>query len=444
MQCPRVLILGAGFAGIGVAHELRRHYKPDECEITIVDENNFSLYTPMLAEAAGGSVDAADIVAPIRSLFKKHVNFEQARVEEIDAPNRRVTIAVHGESLGIGDIQRTLECDHLVIALGSITNYRNIPGLEENSLPAKTVSDALAIRNRGMALLERADEEPDPEERRGLLTFVVGGGGFSGVETMAALNDMVRDLCELYPNISQDDIRSILVHPGDRILPELSESLGRYAQRELEKRNVEIMLDTVITAAGPDWVEIKGRDGNPQRIREYTLIWTGGVMPTPVVQRAGVECGKHGGIIAEATCAVPEHPGVWALGDCAEVPQPDSDRPYAPTAQNAIREGKRVARNIQATMNGQAPEPFIYKAVGELAIVGKRSGVARLYSVHLRGILAWAMWRSIYLAKLPSMAQRFRVGLDWSLDLLFGRDIAQLPGVNPEDPVHKGTPTSSR
>jgi NADH:ubiquinone reductase (H+-translocating) len=425
------VILGAGFAGVGVAHELRRQCSPSQCEIVIIDENNFSLYTPMLAEAAGGAVDAPDIVAPIRSLAHR-ITFEQARIDGIDGPNRSATITVGDNTLGIPEVTRTVSGDHLVVALGSVTNFRNIPGLEENSLTAKTVEDAITIRNRALALLERADEEPDTGRRRDLLTFVVGGGGFSGVETIAAVNDMLRELTEYYPNVQRDDIRMMLVHPLDRILPEIGEKLAGYAQRELEKRGVEIHLNTGLTAAGPEWVEIKGPgETESKRITAYTNVWTGGVMPSPVVGKSGLPLGKHGGISVDSTCAVAHHPGVWALGDCAEIPQPRGGGFYAPTAQNAIREGKQVGRNIAQVMRGGQAEPFDYTPVGELAIVGRHSGVASIYGRHISGLPAWAMWRAIYLAKLPRMSQRIRVGFDWTIDGLFGRDIAELPGVGP-------------
>ena len=428
---PTVLILGAGFAGVGVAHQLRKEFDRSQCEIILVDENNFSLYTPMLAEAAGGAVDAPDIVAPIRSISRK-LTFEQARIDAIDAANKTATVTIGGTEANIPEIQRTLRGDQLVIALGSVTNFRNVPGLEDNSIPAKTVEDAMTIRNRALALMERADEEPDVSFRRKLLTFVVGGGGFSGVETMAALNDLVRDLEEYYPNIQPDDIRMVLVHPGDRILPELGEKLAKFAQEKLIGRRVEILCETFITGAGPDWVEIKPKGGEPRRIETHTIIWTGGVMPSPVVSTAGLPLGKHGGIGADSACQVPEHPGIWALGDCAEVPIPGKDGQfYAPTAQNAIRQGKRVGKNIAAVMRGQQPQPFDYTPVGELAIVGRRAGVARLYGFQISGIIAFMMWRAIYLAKLPRMAQRIRVGIDWSMDAVFGRDIAELPGVGP-------------
>ncbi len=425
----RVLILGAGFAGIGVVQELLRLFQQDELEITVVDQHNFSLFTPMLTEAAGGAVDPDGIVVPIRDLAGPRVTFEQGKVDAIDTMKKTVTLVIPGDHLGIGDAHRTLEYDHLIIALGSVTNYHHISGLVEHSVSAKSAGDAITIRNRALALLERANEETDTTTRQQLLTIVVGGGGFSGVETMAAVNGMVRDLAHLHPNIHSGDIRTIIVQPGDRLLPEINDRLAGYAQHELQKRGVEVMLKTDVSGAGENWVEVKPTNGgDTRRIATHLLIWAGGVTPSPVIDSAGLQLGKHHGIIVDATCAVSGHPGVWALGDCAEIPNPGKDKTYAPTAQNATREGKRVALNIHAVLHGGQPQPFVYRPIGELAIVGKRSGVASVFGMQFKGVIAWAMWRAIYLAKLPGTAQRVRVALNWTIDALFGRDIAELAG----------------
>ncbi|HEX8990694.1 MAG TPA: FAD-dependent oxidoreductase, partial [Anaerolineales bacterium] len=269
--------------------------------------------------------------------------------------------------------------------------------------------------------------------RRELLTFIVGGGGFSGVESMAALNDLVRELSSHFPHVARDDIRTIIVQPGDRVLPELSPGLAHYAQSELEQRGVEVMLKTKLSAAGEGYVDVQPEHGGPvQRIPTHMLIWTGGVTPSPVIESAGLPLGRHHGIVVDACCRVQDHPGFWALGDCAEIPKPGGHGSYASTAQNATREGPLVARNIASVARGEAPHPFVYQPVGELAIVGRRAGVASVYGVHLRGGVAWIAWRFIYLAKMPRMMQRAHVALNWLLDLAFGRDLVALPGVQAE------------
>lgn len=426
---PQIVILGAGFAGMGVAQELSKLLAADRAEIILVDENNFLLFTPMLTEVAGGQVDPASIVAGIRATVPG-ARFEQGRVEAIDIRKRTVTVCVGGNAGAVQPVERTLHADHLVIALGSVTNFHDIPGLEQHSYGVKCVSDAEAIRNRVIALLERADEESDAEVRRCLLTFVVGGGGFSGVETMAAINDMVRDLCRQYDNVGPSDIRTVLIHPGERLLPEIDAGLASYAQRKLEQRGVEVRLKTDVSGAGIDYVEARptGGSGETDRIPAHTLIWAGGVKPNPVIDSAGLKLGKHHGIVVDGCCRVDGQPNIWALGDCAEVPEPGGKKTYAPTAQNATREGKLVAGNITAVLNGEQPKPFVYHPIGELAIVGKRSGVASIYGLRISGLPAWAMWRAIYLAKLPDMPKRLRVAIDWLIDAVAGRDIAALPG----------------
>jgi NADH dehydrogenase len=422
-RCPHIVILGAGFAGIHVARELARLLpRAEDGRITLVDQNNFMVFTPLLTEVAGGEVDADHIISAVRRLSPR-VSFVQGRVDGIDLANRRVTIAVGGTAKNVPRRQENLDADQLVIALGSVTNFHGLAGVQEHALTIKSVGDAAAIRARALELLEYAAAEADGEKRRALLTVVVAGGGFSGVETMAALNDLVRDEAKSYPHIAPQDVRTMLVHPGKRLLPELSAGLARYAQTKLEQRGVEVILDIKITGAGPDYAEMEGG----RRVPTHLLIWTAGVTPSPVIGTLDVKRGHHGGIVVNACCAVPGHPGTWALGDCAEVPRPGGKAAYAPTAQNAMREGTQVARNIVAVLHGQQPRPFVYTPIGELALVGKRSGVASLYGLHLSGLSAWALWRAIYLAKMPRLGQRLRIGFDWLLDLLFGREIAALP-----------------
>ena len=419
----KIVILGAGFGGIHVAEELARLLPPeDDRRVVVVDQNNYLLFTPMLTEAAGGQVEPRHVVSSVRHLAPR-IRFEQGRVDKIDLHRRTVILTAGATEEGISEEARTLEAEHLVIALGSVTNFHGLPGVQEHSLTIKSLGDAAAIRNRALALLERAAAEADEAERRALLTVVVGGGGFSGVETMASVNDLLRDGVRNYPSLRHSDVRAVLVQPGKRLLPELGEALAGYAQRELEKRGVEVRLNTEISGAGEGYVEIKGG----LRLATRLLVWAGGVMPSPVIGSLDCKRGHHGGIVVDGCCAVPDRPGVWALGDCAEIPQPDGKGTYAPTAQNAMREGTQVARNIVAALAGGKPEPFVYTPIGELAIVGKRAGVARVYGMQFSGLMAWAMWRAVYLMKTPGLGQRVRLVLDWGLDMLFGRDISVLP-----------------
>ncbi|MDQ3907272.1 MAG: NAD(P)/FAD-dependent oxidoreductase [Acidobacteriota bacterium] len=433
----KILIVGAGFAGTNAARELAKLLpRPEHAEITLVDEDDYQLFTPMLTEAAGGEIEPRHAVSPLRDLPSR-IRFEQGRVVEIDLAKKQVTVenSANGggvdKAAGTGENRRTLAADHLVIAVGSVPNFHDVPGVAENSLTVKSLGDAAAIRDHVLEMLERADAESRADERRDALTFVVGGGGFTGVETMAAVNDLVRASVVRYPNVGLQDVRALLVAPEERLLPELSAELASYAQRQLEARGVEVRLKTKITGAAEGRVELQGGE----RVNTRTLIWAGGVRPSPLVERLDCRHGDHGGIVVDQCFRVPGRAGVWALGDCAEIPKGDSKQTYSPTAQNATREGRLVARNIVATMRGDVPRPFRYRPVGELALVGRRAGVARVYGINFSGLFAWLLWRAVYWAKMPSAGQRARVLFDWLLDFTFGRPVASLPAPPPVKPL---------
>ncbi len=412
----RFLVLGSGFAGAAVAQELGRLLPgSDNGEILLVDADNYLLFTPMLTEAAGGELDPRHIVSPARTMHSR-VNFVQGRITNIDLANKSVEVET-----GSGDLQPatlTLQADHLGIALGAGVSYHNLPGVQENSISMKRLEDASAAFDRVSACLERASVEDDPAKRKELLTFVVGGGGYTGVETMAALNDLVRTSAERLPKIRPEEIRTILIEPGERLLPEISAKLAGYAMGKLKGRGVEVRLKTGIAGAGKDYVEVAGGERIPAR----TLIWAAGVTPNPLIEKLSAPKGKHHGLSVDSCCQVPDHPGVWALGDCAEIPQPDGNGTYTTTAQNATREGMLVARNIIRSLRGEGPKPFRYTPIGELALVGRHTGVAQVYGFNFSGPIAWAMWRAIYLVKMPDVGQQGRILSDWILDSVFGRE----------------------
>lgn len=436
---PKIVILGAGFGGIYAARTLGTLLPhPVDAEITVIDENNFFVFTPMLTEVAGGELDPRHIVNAVRR-FSPRINFMQASVKAIDLKRKRVTVSLGRPEARLPVREQTIEADHLVIALGSATNYYNIAGLKEHSLNIKNLGDAALIHNRALTLLERADEEPSPAIRRELLTFVVGGGGFSGVETMAALNDLVRENSRNYPRIMPGEIRTVLIEAGERLLPELDEKLAAYTLKKLRKRGVEVQLNTAISGAGPDYVKTK----NGEHIKTHLLIWSGGVAPTPVVKNLDCEHSRHGGIITDECCRIPGYANTWAIGDCATIPQPGKQGTYAPLAQNATREGEQVAHNIVAALRGEAPRPFLYQPIGELAMIGKHTGVASIFGMRFSGKLAWFMWRSVYLLKMPHLSMRLRVVADWTGDFLFGREIAELPATRSPLPASPG-PEESR
>ncbi len=419
---PRIVILGAGFGGIETATTLAKKLPRGQGEIILIDMNNFLLFTPLLIEVMSGQVDMLHIVSATRQLNKR-IRFEQGRVVGIDLDNKRVDVISGGTGYGDPALHRSFEADHLVIALGAIPNFYKIPGLSTYSNTMKNLCDAVGIRNRALALLEAANCECDPEKRKKLLSFVIGGGGFSGVETAGGLLFMLQDAARFYPNVKKDDIKITIVEAKERLLPELKEDLANYAQRRFDKDGIDVILNTMITQATKDGIILS--DG--REIECTTIIWTGGVSPTTDIKNLNCEHGKHGGIIVDQTLAVPGHPGVWAVGDCAEVPLPDKSGTYGPTAQNATRQGKLAALNIIASINGQKAKPYKYKTIGEVAVLGRRSGVASIFGIHLVGFIAWFMWRTIYLLKMPGLKKRIHIGIDWMVDLLFGREIVEMP-----------------
>ncbi|HSC70728.1 MAG TPA: NAD(P)/FAD-dependent oxidoreductase [Candidatus Methylomirabilis sp.] len=411
----RVLILGGGFGGLYTALHLQRALSPDSgLDVTLVNRENFFLFTPMLHEVAASDLEMTHIVSPIRKLLRR-VQFVEGQVESVDLDRRRVVVS-HGDEHHHHD----LTYDHLVIALGSVTNFYKLPGVEERALTMKSLGDAIYLRNRLLQLLEEANFECACDDRKPLLSVVVAGGGFAGVETIAAVNDFLREALEFYPGLSQDLLRIVLVHDGPVVLPELGEKLGAYAQQKLAERKVEIHLTTRITAMSNDGVILS--DGT--LIPSKTLVWTAGTSPNPLL--ATLPCKmERGRLVVNECMEVPEWPGVWAVGDCALIPDPRTGTAYPPTAQHAIRQGKLLASNILAAIRGGPKRPFVFTTIGLLASIGNRTGVARILGINFSGFLAWWLWRSIYLSKLPRFEKRVRVALDWLLDLLFSKDLVQ-------------------
>jgi NADH dehydrogenase len=414
----RILILGGGFAGAYTALHLEKRLANErDVEIMLVSRENFVLFTPMLHEVAGADVSVTDIVQPLRKMLRRtHVAI--ADVEAIDLANKQVRIRHSGLARSFD-----LTYDQLVLALGAVTNFYRTPGLAEHALSMKTLGDAILVRNRVIDALELADNQADETERKTTLTVVIAGAGFAGIETAGAVNDFLREAMKFYPNLKENMPRVVVADPGDHILPELGVSLGRYAQERLARRGVEVRLK--IKVAGYDGKEVALDDGT--KIATRMLIWTAGTTPPPLLST--LPCAKQRGrMVANDCLQVPDWPGVWALGDCALVP--DALNPgkfYPPTAQHAIRQAAVLANNIVAAMRGQVPQPFKFKIIGLLATIGRRHGVAEIFGWQFSGYLAWLLWRAIYLSKLPGLQKKVRIALDWTLDLIFSKDLVQLP-----------------
>jgi NADH:ubiquinone reductase (H+-translocating) len=421
----KVVILGGGFAGLYAALELEKALPQQaNIEVTLVNKENFFLFTPMLHEVAAGDLDPASIVSPVRRLLHR-VSFYEAEALEIDLHNKTVII-----EHGFDEHTHELHYDQIILALGSTTQFFGLPGVEEHALTMKTLNDAVKLRNHLIAALEETDTKCAQDERRNLLSVVVAGAGFAGVETLASINDFLRHSMRFYRNLSEHDLRVTLIHPGDAILPELSPELGSYAQRKLEERGVDVRPHSRVASYDGEIVQLT----NGAKIPTRTLIWTAGTMPHSLIGTLPCER-ERGRLKVSAELAVAGWPGVWALGDCALIPDLATGRFCPPTAQHALRQAKVVAHNVLAHAEGRQPSKFHFKTIGQLASIGRRAGVASILGINLSGFLAWWMWRTIYLSKLPRLEKKLRVALDWTLDLVFSRDLCRSLEVRREKPV---------
>jgi NADH dehydrogenase len=316
--------------------------------------------------------------------------------------------------------------DHLVLAVGSVSNYLGVPGVEETAFDFKSVTDAIRIRGHVLDMLELADREPDPAQRRAMLTFVVAGAGFAGAELAGALNDFVRGALFSYPNLAPDDVQVIVVHSRDYILPELSRSLAQYALERMTVRGVTFKLNTRLVEAQEGVVRLRPQE----EIRAETLIWTAGVKPHPLVQTLAAAHDPRGAILVDQHLAISGLAGVWALGDCALVTDAKTGKPCPPTAQFAQREAETLAHNLHASIHHRPLQPFHFDALGLLCVVGYQTACAEIKGVRFSGFFAWILWRGIYLSKLPGVERKLRVLSDWIIELFFPRDIAQTIELN--------------
>ena len=416
----RIVILGGGFGGVYTARHLERMLRRRErrrVEITLVSKENYIVFQPLLPEVISGSIDMLHAISPIRR-FAKHTRLVTREVEAIDLERRVVRLAP-------GHLPRPLELpyDHLVVALGNRLDGSTIPGVAEHAIPFKYLGDALHLRNHVVGCLEAAATETDPAERALLLTFVVAGGGFSGVECIAELQDFLRDAVRAYPTIDARELRLILLQRDARILPELRESLARFAHRVLAGRGVDVRLGVGLASLSARSVTIAHKVGGAcETIAAATCVATVPAGPHPVV--AALPIADHGRVPVSAELES-ARAGVWAVGDCARVQLHDGSA-SPPTAQHALRQAKTCAANILATMRGTPRRTFAFTGLGTLASLGRRNAVAEILGLRLKGLPAWLLWRGVYATKFPGLDGQLRLLVDWVLDAFLPRNITQL------------------
>jgi NADH:ubiquinone reductase (H+-translocating) len=411
-----VVILGGGFGGLYTARKLEKLLPHASAHVTLINDVNFMLYTPLLPGAAGGTLEPRHVVVPLREQLK-HTDLKLARVTRADPARKQVSIVLPE------GVEETLGYDQLVVTIGSTSRTLPIPGLAEHALGFKTLSEAIALRNRLLQTLEHAESIDDDEARDSLLTYVFVGAGYAGVEGLAELQDLAADVLELYPRCKMHGVRFVLVEARDRLMPEISQGLAEFAGAELRRRGIEIRLGTTIERVSHDSVELSTGEVIPTRM----LAWTAGVKPHPVVAALGLPLGDDGRTRVDEHCQVEGFEDVWAIGDAAAVPDPARPGlPSPPTCQHAIRQGRTVGANVAAALGQGRRRPFRYKTLGVFVDMGRYQAVAETLGIRWRGFPAWFLARSYHLAMMPGRRRRARLVADWSVALLFGRDSSEL------------------
>lgn len=424
----KIVVLGGGYGGVECTRKLEEYFeKDDSVEIILISEDNFLLFTPMLPQVAAGMLATRDIVMPIRTIIKK-TTFYEGRIKNIDPYGKIVNLWGTDEKRGI-----SIHYDFLVVSLGSETNFFGMSDVEKHAYTIKNLNDAMTIRNRIIDMLEQAENESNPILKNSLLTFVIVGGGFAGIETAGEIMDLLLDARKYYPKIKRNEIKVLVLEALPNILPGFSEKLAKFAHNLLTKHGIEIKLKTAVTSFDGYEIKMKKIEEKPdpekeieiEAVQTRTMIWTAGVTPVNTIKRSMFKT-ERGKIIVNDFLEVSEFPGVFAIGDCALFIDPSTERPFAPTAQLAEAQAKIAAYNLHALIKHQDLKKFEYQSRGQMAIIGKRNGVASIFGMNISGIWAWALWRNVYLSKIPRWDKRLRVLLDWTIDLFFDRDISRL------------------
>jgi NADH dehydrogenase len=447
----RVVVLGGGFAGVSAAQELttrlrrqRRLSGPDAAvsdgiEVLLISRDNYFVFQPLLADIISGTIETTHVVVPLRRMLP-HCQVEVGYVESIDVVSKTVSLRRR-----LSGALSTVDYDALIIAVGSVTDLAAVPGMAEHAVGIRTLGDAFYLRNRALDMLEEARIETDPARRDRLLTFVVVGGGSTGVEVAAELKDLVELAARSFRDVHLQP-RVVLVHSRSIVLSELGDRLGRYATRKLHDARIDLRLGRRVSRVEADLVELD--DGTA--IRTATVVSTVGNAPNPALASITVARDRRGWLTPDATFALPGVESVWALGDCASIVDPKTGRPMPATAQHAVREGPHAARNVLSALDGRPQVPFDYGQLGMLVSVGRFKAVGDVLGIKVSGLLGWFLWRSYYLLRLPTLDRRIRVAIDWTLDLILKHDIVEIsvrrtrarpgeiPGEAPGEPVSLG------
>ena len=426
---PRhILVVGAGFAGLYAAMGLKGAVAAGH-RVTVINQESFFQYQPFLPEVASGTIDPRAAVVPLRRVLK-HCRIVIGEVTRVDHARREAHVRTSG-----GD-ERTIGYDIVVLAPGSRSRVLPVPGLAEHGVGFKTVQEAIYLRNHVLAQLDVAASEEDVARRRAALTFVFVGGGYAGVEALGELEDLARDAIENYPDLDASEMRWVLVDAAERILPELPEGLASYAQDLLRRRGITVKLATRLEAAEGGVIRLSDGETFPAE----TLVWTAGVKPSPLARESGLPVDDQGRLVVDRSLRVEGVEDVWGAGDAAAVPDETTGGLSPPTAQHGLRQGKRVAANIQAALAGDPLQPFIYANIGGVCSLGRYKGVAIVKGLKFKGFLGWFLHRSYHLLAMPTWTRRVKIAMDWTVALLFPRDLAQLGSLGrPRDPFERAS-----
>lgn len=412
----RILIAGGGYVGLYAALVLQDKTKRSrDVEITLVSPESYMTYQPFLPEAAAGSLEPRHVVVPLRRILRK-VHVVNGTVSGLRHEERSATVTpLQGAPYDIG-------YDEIVLAVGSVARTLPIPGLADNAIGFKTVEEAIFLRNQVLECLDVAASATDEATRRELLTFVFVGAGYAGIEALAELEDLARYACRYYPTIAPEDMHWVMVDAAERILPELSAGLAKYTVGQLESRGIQVFTSTRLDSAVDNEIVLS----NGERFRAATLVWTAGVKANPTVNAMGMPLDESGRIDADEFLRVRGVAGAWTAGDCAGVPDLANGGFCAPTAQHAVRQARRLGKNLVAHLDGHEPTAYRHKNVGSVASLGLYKGVAEVYGIRLRGFPAWFMHRTYHVSRVPTFNRKVRVLLDWTTALFFRREVVSL------------------